>query len=61
MNVCNLILIKSKRELKLTKRVIDPVSFPFFPTADRALSQARRGNRRFCACVEQSAQKLSGI
>ena len=35
--------------------------FAFSPTADRAFSQARGGNRRFCACVEQSAQKLSGI
>ena len=58
--VRKLILIKSKRELKLTKRVIDRV-FCFFPHyTDRALSYARRGyapvnpkekNRRFCACV----------
>ena len=41
--VRNLILIKSKRELELTKRVIDPVFcfFPpgFSPTADQALSR----------------------
>ena len=60
--VRNLILIKSKRELKLTKRVIDAV-FCFLPHCRSSLVTYRLDVEIavFVHVCEQSAQKLSGI
>ena len=65
--VRNLILIKSKRELKLTKRVIDLV-FCFFPPGFSPHCRSSLVTYRldveiavFVHVCEQSAQKLSGI